>query len=55
MAFMTRCKLHQMNNSHRNKEKFPYNSDELARYMHYLINNMKPVVEDEYQTDSSEE
>ena len=55
MAFMTRCKLHQMNKSHRNSARFPYNAEELAIYMHHLINTMKPVVEEEYHSDSSEE
>ena len=53
MAFMTRCKLHEMHTSHMNRDHFPYNADELAIYMHYLINKMVPVVDEEYISDSS--
>ena len=50
MAFMTRCKIHQMNISHKNQARFPYNAEELAIYMHYLLDHMKPVVEEEYMS-----
>jgi len=53
MAFMTRCKLHEMHTSHRNAAKFPYTAEELAIYMLHLINNICPVVDEEYISDSS--
>ena len=55
MAFMTRCKIHEMKDSHRNQEKFPYSAEDLAIYMHHLINKICPVIDEEYLSDSSEE
>ena len=52
---MTRCKLHQMTHSHRNRDKFPYTAEDLARYMHYIISKMSPVIDEEYHSVSSEE
>ena len=46
MAFMTRCKLHRMETSHRNHEKFPYTAKELAVYMDYVIDQMEPEAEE---------
>ncbi len=37
MAFMSRCKLTQMTVSHKNKEVFPYSTDDLAMFMKYYI------------------
>ena len=54
MAFMTRCRQTQINESHRNNEKFPYTADELALYMHNLCNNMEPISEDEYDSKSAD-
>ena len=45
MAFMTRCKLHRMENSHPNSARFPYNAKELAIYMNYVMDKMDPEVE----------
>ena len=41
--------------SHANRDKFPYTAEDLARYMHHIINNMNPLIEDEYLSESSEE
>ena len=38
MAFMTRCKLTQINKSHKNNEAFPYTAEQLALYMQHLCN-----------------
>ena len=37
MAFMTRVKLHRMETSHANAERFPYNAKELAIYMNHVL------------------
>ena len=55
MAMMTRCKLTEIKKSHKNKDIFPYNSDQLALYMQHLCNAIQPIVEDEYIDDQSEE
>jgi hypothetical protein len=55
MAFMTRCKIHEMTKSHANREHFPYTADDLAIYMLHLINKICPVVDEEYISDSSVE
>ena len=36
---MSRIKLEPMRESHKNKEKIPYNSDDLAVYMYDYINS----------------
>ena len=55
IAFMTRCRLTQINNSYKNNDKFPYTAGDLALYMQHLCNTMDPIIEDEYQSDHSVE
>ena len=55
MAFMTRCRSTQINQSHRNGERFPYTTDQLALYMNHLCNTMDPLIEEEYLSEPSEE
>jgi len=43
MAFMTRCRITRMDTPHRNTERFPYNTEELAIYMNHICDKMKPV------------
>ena len=47
MAFMTRCRIHRLDASHRNNERFPYNTKELAIYMNHICDLMKPIGEPE--------
>ena len=54
-AFMSRCKLTEIQKSHKNNEQFPYTADELAWYMQHLCNTMEPIIEDESLSDQSEE
>ena len=42
-----------MDKSHRNSEKFPYTTEELAIYMNYICNTMRPIV-DEDEIDGGE-
>ena len=46
MAFRTRCKIHRMQVSHRNQEKFPYTKDDLAIYMDDIMDKMSPIQKD---------
>ena len=55
MAFMTRCRIHRIDQSHRNTERFPYTTEELAIYMDHICNIMKPVTEDDEVKDQSPE
>ena len=41
-ALVTRCRIHQMTNSKRNYDKFPYTSEDLAVYMNYVCDQMRP-------------
>ena len=43
MAFMSRCKLTEMTVSHRNKDVFPYTTEELALYMKDYITKNLPL------------
>ena len=51
---MSRCKLTEIQTSHKNCERFPYSADELALYMQHLCDIMEPVVEEEYDDHSAE-
>ena len=42
-ALATRCRIHQMTSSHKNADKFPYTAGQLALYMSYVCNQIKPV------------
>jgi len=55
MAFMSRCRLTQINCSHRNSDEFPYDHNDLALYMQHLCNTIDPKIEEEYVSDKSEE
>ena len=55
MAFRTRCKVHCMEVSHRNAEKFTYTTEELAIYMDYLMEKMDPSPVEEPDANDAEE
>ena len=54
MAFMTRCKITKIKQSHKNCEQFPYTADQLAQYMQLLCNTVKPIIEDELPIEKNE-
>jgi len=46
-ALVTRCRIHEMRNSKRNVDKFPYTAEELAIYMDYICDEIRPESEDD--------